>query len=157
MKLHVFLLILFSFFTEAIQAQPENRLHNFNLSSKHVAIGGYDAVAYFKEGEPVKGKASLAVSHEGVIYHFSSLQNKSAFLEAPEKYEPQYGGWCAYAMGATGEKVEVDPETFKIVNGKLFLFYNKYFNNTLKSWNKDEKALNARADSNWKKINKPQL
>jgi hypothetical protein len=52
-------------------------------------------------------------------------------------------------MGATGEKVPVDPETFKIVNGKLFLFYNKFFNNTLKSWNKDEKALYTRADTNW--------
>ena len=60
-------------------------------------------------------------------------------------------------MGATGEKVVVDPETFKIVNGKLFLFYNKYLNNTLKSWNKDEKALNARADVNWKKIYNSQL
>jgi hypothetical protein len=55
-------------------------------------------------------------------------------------------------MGAKGEKVEVDPETFKIVNGKLFLFYNAYFNNTLKSWNKDEANLNRKADANWKKI-----
>jgi hypothetical protein len=86
MKLLVSLLILFSLFTETIQAQPENRQHSFNLSSRHVAIGGYDAVAYFKQRQPVKG----------------------------------------------------------IVNGKLFLFYNKYLNNTLKSWNKDEKALNAR-------------
>jgi hypothetical protein len=55
-------------------------------------------------------------------------------------------------MGAKGENVEVDPETFKIVNGKLFLFYNAYFNNTLKSWNKDEANLNRKADANWKKI-----
>jgi YHS domain-containing protein len=157
MKLIVFLLIFSSLLTKEIHAQTNYRQQNYNLSSHHVAIGGYDAVAYFKQGQPVKGKASLAVSHEGVIYHFSSLQNKSAFLEAPAKYEPQYGGWCAYAMGATGEKVTVDPETFKITNGKLFLFYNKYFNNTLKSWNKDEKFLNARADVNWKKIYNPNL
>ena len=137
MKLLVFLLISSCFLPQTILAQSNYRQHNFNLSSQHVAIGGYDVVAYFKQGQPVKGKASLAVSHEGVIYHFSSLQNKSAFLETPAKYEPQYGGWCAYAMGATGEKVTVDPETFKIVNGKLFLFYNRYLNNKLKSWNKD--------------------
>lgn len=155
MKLLVFILIFSCLSMEKVQAQTSNRQHIFNLSSKHIAIGGYDAVAYFKQGQPIKGKASLAVSHEGVVYHFSSLQNKSSFLETPSKYEPQYGGWCAYAMGATGEKVAVDPETFKIVNGKLFLFYNKYLNNTLKSWNKDEKALNARADINWKKIYNP--
>ena len=77
--------------------------------------------------------------------------NKQA-LAQPGKYEPQYGGWCAYAMGATGEKVPVDPETFKIVHGKLFLFYNKFLNNTLKSWNKYEKNLNAKADGNWAKL-----
>lgn len=157
MKLLLFLLISTCLLLGKIQAQSNNRQHSFNLSSKLVAIGGYDVVAYFKQGQPVKGKASFAISHEGVIYHFFSLQNKSAFLEAPAKYEPQYGGWCAYAMGATGEKVMVDPETFKIVNGKLFLFYNKYLNNTLKSWNKDEKTLNARADVNWKKIYNSQL
>jgi YHS domain-containing protein len=157
MKVLTFLLILYSFAHEKIQAQSNGRLQIFNLSSQHVAIDGYDAVAYFKQGQPVKGKASLAVSHEGVIYHFASIENKTDFLRSPSLYEPQYGGWCAYAMGATGEKVDVDPETFKIVNGKLYLFYNKYFNNTLKSWNKDEKSLNPRADVNWKKIYNPKL
>ena len=63
------------------------------------------------------------------------------FASNPAKYEPQYGGWCAYAMGHDGSKVEVDPETFKIINGKLFLFYNRFFNNTLKTWNQDESKL----------------
>ena len=57
-------------------------------------------------------------------------------------------------MGASGEKVEVDPETFKIIDGKLYLFYNKIFNNTLKSWNKDEANLKQKADANWKKIDR---
>ncbi len=69
-------------------------------------------------------------------------------------YEPQYGGWCAYAMGNSGEKVEVDPETYKIVDGKLYLFYNKYFTNTLKSWNKDEAKLKSKADESWKNFYK---
>ena len=67
-------------------------------------------------------------------------------------YEPQYGGWCAYAMGTSGEKVKVDPETFKIIDGRLFLFYNAFFNNTLNSWNKDEKNYHTKADQNWKTI-----
>ena len=127
------------------------RLKEFNLENK-VAIQGYDPVAYFTQKKAVKGKKELAASNEGVTYYFSSQANKEAFTKTPTSYEPQYGGWCAYAMGANGEKVEVDPGTFKIVNGKLFLFYNAYFNNTLKSWNKDEINLNKKADANWKKF-----
>ena len=70
----------------------------------------------------------------------------------PQKYEPAYGGWCAYAMGAKGQKVSVDPETFKIVDGRLNLFYNKFFNNTLEDWNKDEGNLKKKAEANWQKI-----
>ena len=79
--------------------------------------------------------------------------NKEEFRKSPARYEPEYGGWCAYAMGAKGEKVAVDPGTFKIVNNKLYLFYNKFFNNTLKDWNKDEANLKTKADASWGKIN----
>ncbi len=127
------------------------RTSEFNLEKK-VAIQGYDPVAYFTQKKAVKGKAALATSFEGVTYYFSSQTNKDAFVKNPTSYEPQYGGWCAYAMGANAEKVEINPETFKIVDGKLNLFYNAYFNNTLKSWNKDEVNLKKKADSNWKKI-----
>ena len=76
---------------------------------------------------------------------------KEEFKKNPAQYEPQYGGWCAYAMGDSGEKVSIDPETFKVLDGKLYLFYNKFFNNTLKSWNKDEAKLKKSADANWSK------
>lgn len=134
-----------------LSAQTNARQQTFNLSGKQLAIQGYDAVAYFNKGKAVKGSAAHTVVHDGITYYFSSPQNKAAFLAQPAKYQPQYGGWCAYAMGVSGEQVDVDPETFKIVNGKLFLFYNKIFNNTLKSWNMDEKNLNAKADANWMK------
>lgn len=127
------------------------RTTEFNLEKK-VAIQGYDPVAYFKQKKAVKGKKELSSSFEGVIYYFSSQANKDAFTKSPSSYEPQYGGWCAYAMGANNEKVEIDPETFKIIEGKLYLFYNAYFNNTLKSWNKDETNLKKKADANWAKI-----
>ena len=127
------------------------RAAEFNLEKK-VAIQGYDPVSYFTQKKAVKGKAAIAATYEGIIYNFSSQANKDLFLKNPAAYEPQYGGWCSYAMGANGEKVEVDPETFKIVDGKLNLFYNAFFNNTLKSWNKDEVNLKKKADSNWKKI-----
>jgi YHS domain-containing protein len=126
------------------------RKKHFNLDGT-VAIEGYDPVAYYKNNEAVKGKKDLAVYHQGVVYYFSSAENKEEFKRNPVKYEPEYGGWCAYAMGARGEKVSIDPETFKIVNGKLYLFYNRGFNNTLKSWNKDEAGLKTKADLNWRK------
>ncbi len=114
-----------------------------------VAINGYDPVAYFTEGKAVKGSKENMLTHKGIAYCFSSTENKKAFLTNPEKYEPQYGGWCAFAMGDYGKKVEVNPETFKIADDKLFLFYNFYLNNTLKSWNKNEKNLQAKGDKNW--------
>lgn len=127
------------------------RATELNLDKK-VAIQGYDPVAYFTQKKAVKGKANIATTYEGVTYNFSSQANKDLFLKSPSSYEPQYGGWCAYAMGANGEKVEINPETFKIVDGKLNLNYNAFFNNTLKSWNKDEVNLKKKADANWKKI-----
>ncbi|HXL57959.1 MAG TPA: YHS domain-containing (seleno)protein, partial [Chitinophagaceae bacterium] len=104
------------------------RKKNFNLEDG-VAIRGYDAVAYFTQNKAVKGNKDAAVFYQGATYYFFSAENKEAFKKNPAKYEPQYGGWCAYAMGKNGDKVEVDPETFKIIDGKLYLYYNKHFNN----------------------------
>ncbi len=131
-----------------LTAQSALRSKHFNLS-KTVAIEGYDPVAYFTTGKAVKGDKAMAASYDGVVYYFSSIANKNLFVRNPKEYEPQYGGWCAYAMGASGEKVSVDPETFKILNGKLYLFYHSFFNNTLTKWNKDESNLKAKADINW--------
>lgn len=141
--------LLFSITTVAQTATK--RVKEFNLENK-IAIQGYDPVAYFNSKKAIKGKSSLSLSYEGVIYYFSSQTNKEAFAKSPSSFEPEYGGWCAYAMGSNNEKVEINPETFKIIDGKLYLFYNAYFNNTLKSWNKDESNLKKKADVNWKKI-----
>ena len=149
----IFLIVVVAFFWVTTFGQ-NSRATQFNLEKK-VAIQGYDPVAYFTQKKAVKGKPIIATTYENVIYNFSSQANKDLFLKNPESYEPQYGGWCAYAMGANGEKVEINPETFKIVDGKLNLYYNAFFNNTLKSWNKDEVNLKKKADANWKKfINK---
>jgi YHS domain-containing protein len=147
-----FLFILVLFFTVGAFAQNAKiREAEFNLERK-VAIHGYDPVAYFKQGKAVKGKKELITTYEGVTYNFSTAVNREYFLKNPLKYEPQFGGWCAYAMGDSGEKVEINPQTFKIVDEKLYLFYNAYFNNTLKSWNKDQANLKSKAEHNWKKI-----
>ncbi|MFY8020467.1 MAG: YHS domain-containing (seleno)protein [Bacteroidia bacterium] len=136
------------------QSIPSNYISKHINAPKQIAVSGYDVVAYYIQKTATKGKEEFTVTLAGIKYYFSSASNKSLFLKNPAYFLPQYGGWCAYAMGASGEKVEVDPETFKIVNGKLYLFYNAYFNNTLKTWNKDEAHLKAQADINWTKINK---
>ena len=145
--------IIFGFVSTVCMAQDANqvRKEQFNLDNG-IAISGFDPVAYFRQGTAVKGKKDLSVFDQGVTYRFSSVENKEEFKKNPSAYEPQYGGWCAYAMGKDGSKVEVDPETFKIIDGKLYLYYNKFFNNTLKSWNKDESNLKSKADLNWKKF-----
>ena len=129
------------------------RAKNFNIDKSGLAIQGYDPINYFL-GSPKMGSSSYSYKHNGVIYKFVSSKNLELFKTSPSKFEPMYGGWCAYAMGATGEKVEIDPETFKVIDGKLFLFYNAFLNNTLPKWNKNEKNLNEKANENWVKTNK---
>jgi YHS domain-containing protein len=147
MKNILFLLVLLTIGKQAI-AQNTLRTKHFNTEN-NVAIQGYDPVSYFTSGKAVEGQKSIVHVYNGITYYFSSQSNRELFKKDPTKYEPQYGGWCAYAMGATGEKVEIDPETFKIVNGKLYLFYNAYFNNTLPKWNSDQTNLKSKADKNW--------
>jgi YHS domain-containing protein len=143
----VFILSLPSF----VQAQSDEvRKKNFNIR-KATAIDGYDPVSYF-DGKPKEGKEEFKFTHKGVPYQFSSLANENRFKANPGNYEPAYGGWCAYAMGKTGEKVKIDPETYKIKDGKLYLFYNFWGNNTLTDWNKDERDLKSKGDQHWEKF-----
>jgi len=138
----VFLLPFFAFSQKAEHRNLENKL----------GIQGYDPVSYIEQKKAVKGKKEFAVNVNGAIYYTSSEKNKELLKKNPEKYEPVYGGWCAFAMGDSGEKVEINPATFKIIDGKTHLFYNKFFNNTLTSWNKNEGKLKKSADQNWKKL-----
>ena len=149
-QLILFLFMSICFFANA-QYSLAQRTKHFNHDNG-TAIQGYDPVAYFTQGRAVEGQENISSVYQGVKYLFSSTSNKKSFDMNPSQYEPQYGGWCAYAMGDSGNKVEIDPETFKIIEGKLYLFYNAYFNNTLNSWNKNEKNLKSNADKNWSNI-----
>ena len=143
---------LILFFVSSFPLLAQNSTEHLNIDKTKIAVEGYDVVAYFKDNMAVKGNKNFIAVDNGVTYYFSSQANKEAFAKNPSGYEPQYGGWCAFAMGDYGEKVVINPETFKILDGKLYLFYNAYFNNTLKSCNKDETNLKKKADTNWKKI-----
>jgi YHS domain-containing protein len=150
MKLHHIFIFVSLALSGSVYAQTP-RVKQYNLD-KGLAIQGYDPVAYFTQNKAVEGNKQLVATTEGVTYRFASAANRELFLKDSKKYEPEYGGWCAYAMGATNEKVEIDPETFKILNGKLYLFYHSWTNNTLPKWNKDEANLKAKADKNWQVI-----
>lgn len=151
-RLFSMLLVLVTLTINVTAQQTPVRKAQFNLGKSGLAIEGYDPVAYFQSSKAVEGKEDITTVYSGVTYRFSTAQNRESFKADPAKYEPQYGGWCAYAMGAKGEKVEIDPETFKVTDGKLYLFYNKFFNNTLPEWNKDEAHLKANADKSWTKF-----
>ncbi|MFA8300316.1 MAG: YHS domain-containing (seleno)protein [Hyphomicrobiales bacterium] len=128
----------------------EIRKKEFN-TKRGVALEGYDAVAYFMQNAPVKGKDEFSYEYKGIKYHFSSEENMKMFMNDPEKFEPMYGGWCAYAMGHSGRKISINPKTFKIMDGKLYVFYNSWGDNTLKKWNKKPLEYKKAADANWQK------
>jgi hypothetical protein len=159
----VFLLAVLSFafaLRSALAQEPgkprPRDLTHFNLDEHELALQGYDPVAYFPEGggKPRKGLETLSSTHEGVVYRFASEENRKLFLASPAKYEPQYGGWCAYAM-AGGEKVSIDPRSFLVTDGKLYLFFKAWYADTRAKWLKDEPKLRARADQAWKALLAP--
>jgi YHS domain-containing protein len=116
-----------------------------NVDAQGLALRGYDPVAYFEDGKPTRGARNLSASYGGARYLFTSELHRKLFLENPRKYIPQYGGFCAVGT-SHGEKVDVDPETGKIVNGKLYL------NNGPKAqeiFDHDTRSTISRANQNW--------
>ena len=130
--------------------ESDIRKKHFNIKD-NIALEGFDPVSYF-DGKPLEGESEITFGYKAVTYQFASQSNLNKFKANPEKFEPAYGGWCAYAMGENGEKVKVDPETFTILDGRLYLFYNFWGNNTLRDWKKDERKLQEAGDRNWKSL-----
>ncbi|MFT7195848.1 MAG: hypothetical protein ACI83W_000197 [Marinoscillum sp.] len=119
-----------------------------NASKKGLGVDGYDLISYFV-GKPFLGSEEINLVLNQVEYRFANEKNRLLFKKSPDKYLPQYGGWCAYAMGLNGDLVEVDPMTYTITAGKLYLFYNKRGNNTLLPWKEDESMFLIKADNHW--------
>ena len=114
----------------------------------HVAIGGYDPVAYFEIGSPTPGNGYHTSTHNGATYLFATKENQKRFEANPEKYAPQYGGYCAYGV-SVGKKFFSDPQRWKIVGGKLYLNLDKGIQ---KKWKEDIFGNITKADSNWTQI-----
>jgi hypothetical protein len=110
-----------------------------------LALSGYDAVAYFTESKAVKGDPRFEHEWHGVHWQFVSAAHRDAFAQSPEKYAPQYGGYCAYAV-SRNTTAPTDPEAWKVVDGKLYLNYDT---NVRILWEKELPEAIARADRNW--------
>jgi YHS domain-containing protein len=121
------------------------------FSTEEGALRGYDPVAYFKTGDAIKGKKEFSLKqNKKTTWYFSSAENLAAFKSSPEKFTPQYGGYCAYgASDGDGHKAPTQPDAWKIIDGKLYFNYNK---NIQSMWLKDTANLIRRADANWPKI-----
>ena len=116
-----------------------------NLDKTGVAIQGYDPVAFFTDKKPVKGDAKFVAKHDGAIYQFASKEHKDLFKADPAKYEPEFGGYCAYGV-SLNKLVEIDVDAFQIVDGKLLLQYSKSVRD---DFNADAKGNLAKANTNW--------
>jgi hypothetical protein len=113
-----------------------------------LAVGGHDPVAYFKAGKPVEGSKAFEYKHKAATWRFSSAENLAAFKADPDRYAPQYGGYCAWAV-SQGYTAKGDPLHWRIVNGRLYLNYD---GNIQKKWEKDIPGLIAKGDANWPKV-----
>ena len=144
--MNYFILLYFTVLTSAF-----SQTIDYN-TKKGFAAEGYDVVAYFSN-TAIEGSKAYSTTIEGVKYKFNSQKNRDAFLKNPEAYRPQYGGYCAYAVATNSKKVAIDPETFEIRDGKLYLFYNSWGTNTLTKWlEMDVKGLQKKGDLNWEAI-----
>jgi len=117
------------------------------VEGENVAVSGYDTVSYFQgNGTPVKGDARFTVKYNGAEWHFANQANADKFKADPEAYAPQYGGHCAWALGANGALAPGDPTLYKIVDGKLYLNFNK---SVQQMWLKDIAGFITKANSAW--------
>lgn len=112
------------------------------------AVGGYDPVAYFKQGRPVKGSSSYSTQWKGATWRFATPENLAAFKADPEAYAPQYGGYCAWAV-SQGYTAKGDPNQWTIHDGKLYLNYDAGVRET---WSRDIPGNIAKANANWPQV-----
>ena len=114
----------------------------------NLAVNGYDPVAYFTDKKPVEGSKQFAVEWNGATWRFASASHRDLFKAEPVKFAPQFGGYCAYAV-SKGETANIDPKAWSVVNGKLYLNYDKEIQTM---WEKDKPGYITKADGHWPKL-----
>ncbi len=131
-----------------VAAVPARALDPVNTDKKGLALHGYDPVAYFTDGVPTAGSPDHTFEWMGATWRFANAENRDAFAAAPERYAPQYGGYCAYAV-SKGYTADADPAAWKIVDGRLYLNYSP---KVQKIWQEDVPGRIASADAHWSKL-----
>jgi len=125
-------------------------------NQENVANNGYDVVSYFTANEAQRGSNEYSTEHSGATYFFVNEKNLESFKEDPGKYLPQFDGYCAFAVAKMNQKVPVDPATFRIDDGKLYLFFNDFWEgkpfNTIVPWLNNEAEMTKLAEGNWKTL-----
>ncbi len=138
----------------AVQVAPAMAAESISVSNGLTAAGGplaihgFDAVSYFEGGSAMRGKAEFSAKHDGAVYRFASRENMRRFVRSPEKFAPQFGGFCAYGA-SVGKKFDGDPEVYRIVDNKLYFNLNPEIKAT---WEKDLADNIRKAGSNWPQI-----
>ncbi len=127
----------------------DDATQNLNLDAEGFALFGYDPVAYFTEGRAREGRMRYTATHNGAKYAFASDENRAAFLRNPEKYEPEYGGYCSYGL-VHGNRSMIDPEVWDIVDGKIYFMIS---DGTKSIWLKNRKNYIEIADRAWGNLN----
>ena len=126
-------------------------------NDQNVANKGYDMVNYFVTNTAERGTKQFSTSYGGATYYFVNQSNLDTFKEGPETYLPQFDGYCSFAVAKMNEKVPVNPETFRIDDGKLYFFFNDYYEgapfNTIIPWLQNEGEMEKMAAVNWKTLN----
>ncbi|MEN8799672.1 MAG: YHS domain-containing (seleno)protein, partial [Flavobacteriaceae bacterium] len=128
----------------------------YNVGDDCVAVQGYDLISYYTENKAIKGSQEYQYTHDEIHYFFTTEANRKLFASQPEKYLPAYGGFCAFGIGMPNGfggslpgKYPIDPETFKIIDERLYLFYNQGGYDALRLWNKAEDRIKKMADLRW--------
>ncbi len=130
----------------------EGALGHYNLDGEKIGLQGYSPVAYFKQGKAAKGNPAHSAEYHGATYYFTSAAEADEFRKNPSKYEPAYGGWCATGM-MVEQKFPIDPQNFKIVDHRLFLYKKDDTIDALKIWNEqNESEAVAKADAYWRTL-----
>ncbi len=128
----------------------------WNTNSDNLVLDGYDVVAYHQQDRAVRGRARFSTTYEGAGFRFDSQENLTAFQANPEAFVPKFGGYCAFGVAAKKARVPANPETFKIYNGELLLFFNDLYEgqkvNTKVMWNQNERSLYEQAVAGWKTL-----
>jgi YHS domain-containing protein len=145
-RIRAYLLVLFASAFAALGAGPAAADNVFTQNG--VGVSGYDPVAYFADGKALLGSAQFTAEYHGIAYKFASAAHRDAFTADPEKYLPQYGGYCAYAA-AKGALAKTDPEAFTVLNGKLYLNFSE---DIRQRWLPRSTEFIHAADLNWPQL-----